>query len=219
MCLSVQEIHEIMATLANQMIPIRPYFCSEGDFQAQLIHEIQKKYPDLICLSEYPSKLKDKDKYIYTDVRIIKPDSKDECLIELKYKTKESDFSEESRLGKLQYHQAQDLSRIAFLNDIRRLEDSSALNKYAIFLTNDERYWTPSQKKSTFDANYRLHQYDSQNNQRKISGRLEWGRTEIQGWLDVLGVPVTLKGYYSLIWRNFTKAPLPLFEYLLIEVQ
>lgn len=212
MCLTQNDVLDIIENLAGNLTPTRPYYCSEGDFQAQMIKEIETRYPDLIAISEYPYQVNQSTNYI--DIAVINRLTNEKCFIELKYKTRFYQATNPNRLCNLNAQGGQDRTRVSFLRDIARLEDINIAHKYAILLTNDHLYWMPTPY-DTHDLNYRLH--GEINLPGQIFGQLAWGHNPQQQWVTDMGVPITLNGNYQLTWSDFTQHPV--FRYLLVEVQ
>lgn len=212
MCLTLNDILTVIGNLANNLTPSRPYYCSEGDFQAQLIKAIEELRPNLRAVAEYPNPVPQPTNYI--DILAIDLHTEERTLIELKYKTRFHPADDPGLLCNLSTQGAHNRTRVSFIRDIARLEMTDADSKFAILLTNDHLYWEPSPHE-THDQNYRLHEGDNQD--RHITGPLTWNTQPMQEWVVESGVPITLGGDYPLEWRDFTADPR--FRYLLIEVQ
>ncbi len=213
MCITIHELHAYIAAVSNRLNANRPYLCSESDLQSQLVYEIQKDKPNLIIISDSPYMVGNKVRYI--DLRVIDPITKNLCLIELKFASIPVLDSKKGLLQQLRAHNWVDKGRVAFICDIKRLEDYDTQCKFTVFLTNDPRYWDLQNQKVN-DANYHLNQFDSLGQQRTITGKLNWGIHPPSKWTFKYKIPISLRGNYPLVWHYFTQDPL--FKYLLLEV-
>lgn len=150
--------------------------------------------------------------------------TKDEVIpIELKYKTKKLESKSNNIF--LKDHSAQDGGRYDFLSDIQRMECIVSSDKYpevkiayAIFLTNDDKYWKSPKFPNTNDAQFRIHEGNI------LHGSLEWASKTGLGTKKKRENPIQLKNYYEINWSSYTwyaanKIDECDFKYTLVEIK
>jgi hypothetical protein len=224
MCINQQQLKNILTELSMQ----RPIFHSEGDFQHALAWAIQSSLPDFRVRLEYPNQALTDSSHI--DIAV--SDNESSCYIEVKYKTKEFATIVNQETFTLRNHSALDFGRILFCKDIRDLEatklDHEHISCFSLLLSNDKGYWSRG-RENTHDANYRLHQFNANNQQRTLHGLLTWN-VEPNKWADWVKrlqkryrFPFTLNGHYNLVWENYSQLPaeqetIHEFKYLLLEI-
>lgn len=195
----------------EKLLNKRRLFNSEADFQFALAWEIKTEYPNADIRLEYvPWKYKSE---IHIDIVVFDGDKL--IPIELKYKTKgfSGEYNNEAVI--LKNHGAQDHGRYDFLKDIQRLEGFCRCKEYnvgtgyAIFLTNDAKYWT-SNDKNNIDKDFHIDEG------KVVSGELCWA--EKAGAGSVYGRPkLHLKGNYKFMWKPYELAKDLQFKYIIIE--
>ena len=208
-----REMIDIVRVL-NKLAGESRIFHSEADFQHALAWKIHEDLPDAAIRLEYP--VSHSRQQMHFDIRIAQHEAV--LAIELKYKTQHLDISVDRETFRLKNHSAQDSGRYDFIKDIRRLEEMLEKEKngrgYAILLTNDSTYWeTPKNKKSTKDAEFRLHEG------RTLEGTLDWqGNPAIAACRNA---PIVLQGQYRLEWKDYSELPTAgynKFRYLVVQV-
>ncbi len=129
-------------------------FSSEFDFQLELARKLKENYPEKVYLEMF-SYDEDKEKKVYTDI-VVKIGENEYVAIELKYKIKGAsadrkyyEYKGTSGAVKLFPQGAYNLSCIAFLKDVERLEhlvegkiklnmsEKKVVRGYSVILTND----------------------------------------------------------------------------------
>jgi len=206
------DMNEMMSGLSG----LRPVFHSEADFQHALAWEIHKKYPD--CSMRLEIKPPYLRKRIYLDIWCVRGDTI--IAIELKYKTRGFVANVNGEVFGLLDQSAQDVGRYDFVKDIQRLEkivsEGSNIMGYAIFLTNDSAYWTPSRSNQTVDAGFRIHEG------RILTGDLGWSLGASEGTMRGREGRLRVKDAYNMNWKDYSeisKKSYGRFRYLLIEVE
>lgn len=188
-------IHKLMTGLART----RPVFYSEADFQFALAWHIQEQMPNCSVRLEYrPCE----DQATYLDIWIPTLGT----AIELKYKTRQLSVSlpPDAELFSLRDHSAMDLARYDFLADVQRLERvvrerGPVRQGFAVFLTNDRRYWSiPEGETAADDAAFRLHE------SRQLSGTLMWAHRQRLTAKRDRQQPVVLSGSYEMCWHTYS---------------
>lgn len=187
-------------------------FNSEADLQFALAWQIQTQYPQAKIYLEYvPWKY---NAQMHFDIVVCDGDIM--IPIELKYKTKGFSGIFEDQNIVLKNHGAQDHGRYDFLKDIERLEGFCGCEEYtvgtgyAIFLTNDSKYWTSSDKKS-IDKDFHIEEG------KVISGELRWSDKAGDGSTKGRS-GLTLKGRYQIIWKPYELAEGIQFKYTIIAI-
>ena len=176
----------------------RSVFHSESDFQHHLAWEIHKTFKDAEVRLECPLSHNKGDTRGHCDIVVWNAD--EQIGIELKYKTKEwvDDIGDEQ--FELKSQGAADIGEYNFLKDIYRLEqwrdsdDRQITRGYAVLLTNDPRYWKPTNNwKRTNSAEFRIHEG------QKITKKLSWKEGSK---LSEKHPSFKLKGSYTMNWRD-----------------
>lgn len=187
------DIHTLMSGLAER----RPVFRVERDFQDSLSEYIAEATLEReICL-EFPSFRNEKKR-----LDIWLPES--QILIELKYKTQKLHIRNNGKFFNLKNQSADDQARYDFLKDIQRLEraveEGVAKCGFAIMLTNESLYWrsSPTGRPTLFDE-FRIHEG------RRVTGAMMWGPTAGAGTREGREAPISLKGSYTLNWREYSQ--------------
>jgi len=209
----------IIRNLAEQ----RPVFHSEADFQHSLAWELHKQYPGSSIRLEKASEKaqgisrEEYNKREYIDIQI--NIAGQIYFFELKYKTRKSQITDRNEKYNLSEQSALPLGRYDFIKDITRLERFTR-NKtdsigFAIFLTNDEKYWEPQITNNTIDSEFRIHE------SRELKKELKWNAKASKGTIRGRGKPLNLKNHYTLHWNDyssFSQSGSNQFKYLLIRV-
>ena len=183
----------------------RQFFCSEADFQLEMAWVIKEMYHDAEVRLEYVPTFNDK---MHIDILVFI--SNKWIPIELKYKTKNSK-KEEIMIDKktqegfnLKNQGAKDIGCYLYLKDIMRIEIIKGQEKnnfkkgYAVFLTNDETYLNPPQKK------YCVYKDFSLEDGAIKKGKLEWAEHTGDGTKKGIEDPIILKGIYKMEWNEFS---------------
>lgn len=186
----------------------RPIFHSEADFQHALAWEVHKRAQNCEIRLEYkPSSVM---KRFYIDIWCSQKDVI--TAIELKYKTEKLYVEVKEETFDLLNQSAQNIGRYDFLKDVQRLEEivlsRRGIEGYAIFLTNDNKYWNYPKYSHTNDANFRIHQGGV------LTGELNW-RGGKKGTIHI-------KNIYDLNWQDYSEPSLKSygkFRYLLLKVE
>jgi hypothetical protein len=198
-------------TLMNELGGKGRVFRDEPDFQLQLFARMQELYGNVYVIErEYPALIGDeraKIDFILRTPEGILP-------IELKYKLKQN----HTPIGNAQYPFSKDIWRIEQLLSQKEFAPVG----YAVFLTNDPRFWNHPHKEST--ANYReFSMYEG----CVISGtRTWWGNKnkEKTHHNPMWSRPLSFKGSYRVTWRDYNNSirdassQSGVFRYTLIEV-
>ncbi len=197
---------ELIAGLARK----RPVFHSEADFQHALAWHIQETIPDTAVRLEV--ECGSSDERIRVDITL--PDKR--AAIELKYATRLLEYSEGGDHYSLSAQDARPPKRYDYWDDVRRLEKLCALGSfdvgYAVILTNDRLYWTPSSRAETIDADFRLSEH------RLVSGTLSWGFGAAPGTIRNREEEIVLEGKYLLAWQSYSNVEDETFRYLCLTI-
>jgi hypothetical protein len=205
-------IENILQSLSK----IRPVFHSEADFQFSLAWHIQKNMPNAALRLEYPKVDKEHyrdNKRIYLDIFIVIESTR--YGIELKYKTKKCELITNRESFCLNNQAAQDIGRYDYLKDIQRVEWFKSTKTidigYAIFLSNDNKYWQPASRQDTVDKDFRIHEG------RKINHGtdLRWSTGASKGTVCNREQPINLKFDYDIGWHNYGDN----FKYTYVEIK
>jgi len=200
-------IDEYMMQLARK----RPVFHSEADFQHELAWLIHEKQRNSSIRLEYPRTIDGKPAYV--DILIRQAN----CAIELKYKTAKQRVEIEGEVFALKGQNAQDTGCYDFLKDVERLEwlvDNRIIEHgYAVFLTNDQKYWLEPQSVNTHRYNFRICSGRSLHN-----GNLGWREGTAPGSMRGREDHILIRGPYELQWREYSKVKGKPFKYLCVEV-
>lgn len=164
-----------MKNIIEEALKERPIFHSEADFQHHLAWHIRLHNEGAKVRLEYPFEQDSSRKYC--DIVVMK-NGKPSIGIELKYKTKKLEAAlKDGESFSLKEQGAHDVARYDFCKDIARLEEWCMNKKiahgYAVFLTNDNKYWEESGT-ATIDAAFRIHDGSSK------EGLIDWDCNKIQ---------------------------------------
>jgi len=216
-----------VAQLLEKLGQDRPIFHSEADFQHALAWRVREEYPDANIRLEYtvydvPKEL-NKNGRIYIDIFIRKGHRK--YAIELKYKTRKFREKLNNEEFRLLDQFAQDIGRYYYLKDIMRLEWFVEQRKvhaaYAIFLTNDQRYWRESVREETVDAQFRIH--EGRIIQNNVP--LNWSEYASEGTKKGREGSIIFNRDYSMHWDEYSTVAMTEnrgntdFKYLLVEIR
>ena len=181
----------------------RPIFHSEADFQHEFAWELRTLRPELSIRLEYP-------KRGIGEIDIVVSEGTEECLIELKYKTRCVQQSWNGEDFALCGHAATPLGRYDAIKDISRIERSGLLG-YAIFLTNEPSYWRASAKgNGAAFSTHELRTFDR--------CTLNWA-TIRPGSVGALRIsPITLQGVYVCRWQDYSAIGNKPFRFLCTTV-
>jgi hypothetical protein len=199
------DIHAILGGLAHE----RNVFHSEADFQHAFAWRIHRDLPDAKIRLEVPMELAlpAEHERVHIDVLV-----DGIWAIELKYKTRQSEYAVGEEGFVLRGHGAQDFGRYDFVKDIQRVEavvlEGPCTGGYAIMLTNDDQYWKRSDR-CTMDAAFRI--ADGQT----IGGTLRWADPS-RPWLKGRADDLLLRGRYALSWTGYSELG---FRYVVIQVR
>ncbi|MFO8133313.1 MAG: hypothetical protein R6U10_05210 [Thermoplasmatota archaeon] len=209
-------------------------FHSEADFQHALSWELHKQYcedtdrqirlerPKLIPVNinsknRKEINAKNQKERIYIDILI--RGNHEIIPIELKYKTAKLKIDEFD----LKEHSSHDTSRYDYVKDIERIEKVlSGQNGYgfAIFLTNDSRYWKkPGQGRTPQDEQFRIHEGQT------LQGKLKWEGAKESTVGKKRCHNIELENTYNLNWRRYTynntckNKPNGEFRYLAVKIK
>ncbi len=203
--------HKIVAALATH----RPLFHSEADFQHALAWELHRLHPSAHVRLE--KRISSATKRVHLDLLVCM--ASEEIAIELKYKTRALRCDYAAEAYDLLDQSAQDHGRHDFIKDITRLEhyvsDRPHAIGYAILLTNDQSYWTQSQKQDSVDAAFRLHEG------RVVQGQATWDGRAATGTTSGRSEPLLLRGSYPIAWRDYSSlgsGPQSQFRYVTVRV-
>lgn len=205
-------LEELLATLAVR----RPIFHSEADFQHALAWEIQRWFPDAAIRLERPFSMGERPLYLDVWIQI----AGRVFAVELKYKTRKLVTEYKSEPYSLRDQGAQDCGRYDFVKDIQRLEQvtdhDQQVTGYALFLTNDTSYWTPT-RKDPVPVDYAFRLWSN----RELQGVLSWGFDASPGTIVTRESPLELSGNYAVAWQDYSHLSVPkngTFRYLLLQV-
>jgi len=188
-----QDIDQMLDGLAS----VRPIFHSEADFQHALAWRIHELNPAAAIRLEYRPL---PQRSMYVDIWVRSPDTS--VAIELKYPCRKLDVEIDGEHFVLKDQAAQPHPRYDFVKDLTRLEDIVAqvpdTMGFAVMLTNDSSYWTPSGRESPVDAAFRLSEG------RILGGSLRWAQHVGLGTARGREALLSLHGAYSLTWREYS---------------
>lgn len=200
-------------------------FSSEADFQFALAWKIKSMHPEYDIRLEYrPWRY---DKKIELDIAILK--NKELVLaIELKYKTVALKDDLKKALKDVYGQEiniidqgACDQARYDFLHDISRLVNLTNSGKYpitksyAIFLTNDAKYWKTNYRLNTVDDAFRIHEGSSITGEKKWKAGTSEGTTG-QSRKD----PINIQGnFHPIHWEEYYPIPNHEFRYTIVEIK
>jgi hypothetical protein len=208
--MSVFDLPNALTALATE----RPVFHSEADFQLALAWQLKHQEPSRhVRLEKRAPLLRDR---LYVDLWA--KEGQEVAAIELKYKTREATFAVGDEEFELFNQAAQDLARYDFLKDVVRLQEvvasGTATVGYAVFLTNDRSYWSPSSRSVLADELFRIH------HGRELSGNLIWGATASPGTTKGREAALNIIGPHKLEWSPYSTlaGPRGEFRYLMVQV-
>ena len=238
------DINNLVGQLRNN----RNVFHSEDDLKLSFGMEILNNYSDCQVRLERPVDIEMVDWNNKTmiarapiDVVIIEKNG-NSIPVELKYKTKKTQFEHNDEKYQLTEHGAVDIGRYSFRKDIYRIEQYLASNPnsetgYVLILTNDKAYFnTDVSQKDNYDKFMSFHHgavLDKQDrgwNYSKISDDKYERRTGDKRWwykekkkvhwtcTKELFYKLELKGNYIIDWINYSSLIQTDFKYCLIKV-
>jgi hypothetical protein len=194
-------IHQALIELSKE----RQIFHSEADFQHAFAMYLSKVFQN-----QYDVRLerciKTNNDNFYVDIFLIaRVEEQPNIAIELKYKTNEVTFEDvHGEVFSLKGHSANDLGRYHFREDLFWLEQLKKDKKielgFAIFLTNDDRYWKiPSKEAETLDMHYRIHEGT------EISQTATWNlKLDDPAHWTKKHKELILNKSYSCQWKNYS---------------
>lgn len=208
--MSVIDLSKALTALATE----RPVFHSEADFQFALAWQLKQQEPSRqIRLEKRAPLLQER-----LCVDLWATDRQGIAAIELKYKTCKATFNVGGEQFDLLDQAAQNQARYDFLKDVVRLQDivasGAASVGYAILLTNDSDYWSPSKRKVLADGLFRIH------DGRDLVGTLTWGAVKSPKSIKGREAALTITGPHRLKWATYSTLQRPLgeFRYLMVQV-
>ncbi|AMX00376.1 hypothetical protein [Rummeliibacillus stabekisii] len=199
------QIDQILINLSKQ----KTFFKSEKEFQHHLSDEIKKN--GFVCEKS--------SNYLGQKVDILVKDSSFNvlCAIQLRHKTALLSIDGDSI--KLKNHGAQDQARYDFIKDIKSLENikkgNTDVKGYAIFLTNDSKYWVHPTKLNSVDEDFLIYEG------KILYGNLEWSPLASEGTKYKREDRLELSSQYKCRWGIFPKIgehQNNLFKYLVMEI-
>jgi hypothetical protein len=196
----------------------RRIFHSEADFQHALAWHIHETQPGCEVRLEFNASGAG-ERRLALDIWI--SNNRAHLAIELKYCTKLLALDWLGEQFALRDQSAQDTRRYDFLKDIQRVERVLDMREdanlgYAVLLTNDHRYWTPSTNTGAVDSAFRIH-----DGREVFSGNLWWSDNASVGTKRNREDPIQLKHSYRMRWRDYSSfgdKPGQTFRYLAIEI-
>lgn len=212
-------IEDILKSLSKE----RPIFSSEADFQFALAWQIEKylkrnKVKDYRVRLEYCPSISFKKTLMHIDIIVFIKEGY--IPIELKYKTKEGEYTSGIDKYKLKTQGARNISCHAYIKDISRIEhlrDNYKVFKfiegYTIFLTNDEVYL----KKPNKDCEYR--ELSLHNEENHVLKNYKYLRFDSNGRCAKRYKPIKLKDNYEINWNVYSKVEDTTFHYLINRIK
>ncbi len=204
-------IEKTLTILASQ----RPVFHSEADFQHAFAWEIHRQLSNASIRLEFPLQLNSKS--IHLDIWAAQNDRR--LAIELKYKTRALSVRMSSEQFALNNQSAQDSGRYDFVKDVQRLEQITTNQTntvgYAILLTNDSAYWTPSRDSRPVDSDFRIEEG------RTLHGELQWGVGASEGTKHNREEALVLREKYAITWADYSQPSAESygkFRYTVVEI-
>lgn len=203
------------AEVLSRLSKDRPVFYSENDFQFALSWKIKELHPDISVRLEKKVNIAGKARYL--DISLV--DMNEEFVIELKYKTKQAIFTNNSEEYILSDHLGHGNGRYDFIKDISRIENYGK-EGVAIFLTNDHLYWdNRNSGTETLDERFRIHQ------DVVINGEYDWlfrERYTQEQFMNSVSKErineINIKGKYVVNWENYSGFGNNCFRYLIIHI-
>lgn len=200
----------------DKLVGSRPLFHSETDFQHAFAWEFHRFARAWDVRLEVP--IRTGVVSIYLD--FLARSANAEVAIELKYKTRALDTTISGERFRLKNQAAQDIGRYDFFKDLNRVEKYVQSDKqrrgFAIFLTNDSAYWKAPARSGHAYSEFAM------NENREISGSLEWGETVSAGTRRGRDETITILHQYRLQWRAYSSVAVKHygdFRYLCVEAQ
>lgn len=196
----------------------RRIFHSEADFQHALAWHIHETHPDCDVRLEFNASGAGQRR-LALDIWISA--NQVHLAIELKYCTRLLSLDWLDEQFALRDQSAQDTRRYNFLKDIERIEQVLDMREdvtrgYAVLLTNDHRYWTPSMNTGAVDSAFRIH-----DGRHVFSGNFRWNDNASAGTKRNRENPIQLRNSYRMRWRDYSSfgdKPGQVFRYLAIEI-
>lgn len=191
-------IHSFVLGLAEE----HSAFQTEAHFRVTLGRMIQRIHHDYVVLMECPmDELQPKEKI---DMCIEDMKGSTLAVVELKYKTVTSKALRKHTSYSFR-DDTPDMARFHFFHDITKLErivsNRVGVKGYAVFLTNDRRYWLhPSELKHCKENpdDREFHIYEGVRTKRKHSWH---GNKEAKGTVPFL----MLEGCYVMRWQDYSR--------------
>ena len=188
------DIDSIMMRLSK----VRRLFHSEADFQHAIAWQIHKAIPDSEIRLEF-NPIPHEERRMSLDIWL----PLEKVAIELKYGTRKLEVALPHEHFVLSDQNAVDVIGYDFLKDIQRLEreveEGRAEEAFAILLTNDRSFWTPSQRTDTVGAAFRIHEG------KRVTGEMSWSERAGQGTKDGREPTIELKGTYQMRYHDYSK--------------
>lgn len=231
-------IEETLSKLGSE----RRAFHSEDDFKHALafgLHIALQKENANIRVEVPVRDIMEKGVDIYIDLLVITLSKK--YPIELKYKTRKSEFELGREFFKLKNHYARDVGRYSFRKDIYRLEklieQQGYERGYAIILSNDANYWQKGITEKFMDGNYRIAErvlkkdkgwiypntpyYLKYYDTHPVHGYFIKKGTKEKHWTQSknFNTCLTLRKEYKVDWKKFSIVNEQLFKYCIVEIQ
>lgn len=236
----------------SALAPSRKLFHSEDDFKLALGMELAKRFEfrsDSKIRLEVPKSIEyryydyisnaisQETKPVYIDMWLELDGKK--YGIELKYRTVNKNIEVEGEEFRLKNHSARDIGRYKFREDLYRLtklkDKGDIENGYAIFLTNDPKFWLDQPNKINMDGAFRLGndsmikktaRWNLENgifskNYHNENGKLVSNKTNAENWIYGKEYTKDLKliSDYPAIWSDYSSLDNNIvLKYLLIEV-
>ncbi len=227
---------ENLNTIMQELAKNGRIFQNEAQFQFELAWAIKGKYKNLNVYLEPLSFTRfenvDGRRKVYSDI-IIADNSNKFITIELKYKTRKSNYGNVELLT----HGATDLGRFDFLYDIYRIEElkkrdmqKAKFNSefcefcggFAILLTNEEKYWKISKENNdNLDKNFCI----SNNDFVEKGKQLSWNKSPKKDKCCIDGtfrdnINLQFNDNYYFKWETYYNDDKNYpFKYLIIEIK
>ena len=141
--------------------------------------------------------------------------------IELKYKTKGYELTDNGEHFILKNHGAKDIGCYSYLHDIQRIEQIKHKTPlfaegYAIMLTNELSYTKPPVRENCYYRAFSIEQGAVK------SGRLKWHNNTSPGTKKGIEAPITLNGKYTMQWQRYSvidNTANGVFQYLVNRIE
>lgn len=244
-------MQELIRNVLVDLSKKRSVFHSEDDFKLALATELIRSSPDLEIRLEKPmnivetfrdyggGKIDDKPKRIYLDMFLLSS-VYGKVGLELKYRTNQQTLTDPvtKEVYVLLDHSANDVGRYKFREDISRLEKLKYSNQidvgFAIFLTNEMRFWNEGFNSKYMDSEFRLgdgivlkeakwnmsSDYLSKHYHQDSSGQYVHNTSKKKNWIyfGEFTKNLELEREYKISWMDFTQVKGSVFKYALIEI-